>query len=219
MVGVLLQLSTDKVNLSHSLWDQIGDNLPSLFPALLFCMYPRTSLMSLAALRDENERGKREEAARRIQAFLRRKTHSHRLMSLGDAAVHLIHDLRCQHRATGIADSPSHLQRFSQRCSVHYLKSNWEMLFVSTTGLVAFLLGVMLIAHVGAAIQRQATKCMGVVGGLATCMRPRRYFSENGIFGETGCCFEDVTAVGCSGSHLLEAFVPDTPEAADDNPA
>ena len=35
MVGVLLQLSTDKVNLSHSLWDQIGDNLASVFPALL----------------------------------------------------------------------------------------------------------------------------------------------------------------------------------------
>ena len=67
MVGVLLQLSTDKVNLSHSLWNQIGDNLPSLFPALLFCMYPRTALMSLAALRDENERGKREEAARRMR--------------------------------------------------------------------------------------------------------------------------------------------------------
>ncbi len=207
MVGVLLQLSTDNV-LSDSLWEQIADNLPSLFPALLFCIYPRTALMSLAALRDENERGKREEAARTIQAFLRRKGHGG-LAALGDVAVDLITDA---HQST--AGSSSHSQTRRQWCCpVEYLNRHREACFVSTTGSVAFLLGVMLIAHVGTAIQRQEKKCTAVVGGIATCMRPRRYFLKDGIFGETECFFEHVATANCSGSNRLEEFVPDTPEA------
>ena len=64
-------------------------------------------------------------------------------------------------------------------------------------------------------IRDQEKKCADMVGGLATCMWPRKYFFEAGIFEETGCFFEHVIAANCSGNPHLEAFVPDTPEAAD----
>ena len=50
---------------------------------------------------------------------------------------------------------------------------------------------------------------MEQVGFVAQCMRPRIYFRDNGIFGKTDCHFDEVVALNCSGSGLVEEFVPE----------
>ncbi len=211
MAGVLLQLNYSEIDLSQqTVLDQIASNLPSLFPAVLFCIYPRTAIMSLAALRDDMDRAarerearEREEAAREIQALWRRRKHANRpdrrFGSLGDV-VSLLYTSK---------GSDQHHQK---RSTLHTSRANdlcQQRMFVFCV-VISFLLGVSLWTFVAVGIRNQEAACVARIGGIAKCMRPRMYFSANGIFGATGCSFEHVTAANCSGSgELLGAGLPE----------
>ena len=184
-------------------------------------------MLAEAANEEENRKEKKEKqqrwerrdkAARTIQAYcVRRQIISHRhddATVTGDAGSSAELSVAGLQSWSTVVDSVLSATAKNKRRRRVRAQACQRAVF-AISGISSLLLGVGLMSFVEIRIRDQEDKCREVVGSIATCMRPRRYFSENGIFGETGCCFEDVTAANCSGSHLLEAFVPDTPEAAD----
>ena len=170
MIGVVLQLSADTIDLSDSVWEQIASSLPPLFPALLFCLYPRTALMSLAALRDELERAAREKAVRKIQGFFRRQSALTRNLGRMDIASSAVVMIQLnQLNKTGALSLAGDGRKRQSACTdaVKYISDNRQRIVVTTAGSTSLLLGLLLMLHVSIATQRQAVACTQAVGAVA----------------------------------------------------
>ena len=166
VLGVILQ-SNSGVDASASVFSQLFENLPTLLPAIMFCVSRRTSIMALASMQDTKETN-RDSTTRTATTT--------RSFSLGELAQTL------QHTVSG----------------------DKERFIITLVGIVSFVLGVALLTHVKISIKNQAQKCEAAVGALAHCLLPKIYFRDNGLFGETACCFENATIANCSGGRLLD---------------
>ncbi len=206
-IAVLLQLGSNAsaaLEDHQGFWGQLGESLPSLLPAVLFCIADQTPLMMLAAAASDAERRyqqrQRHAAARKIQALVRLRKHG---------------DKNEARRAPGAPRRASRrwsvvLQQVLVQSSVR-IRVEMAMLGygASFLGSVAVMLGVALWWHVAATVKQQETRCVYQVGGIATCFKPRIYFLGAGVFGKPGCHFQNVTEANCSGSlQVKEADLP-----------
>ena len=76
---------------------------------------------------------------------------------------------------------------------------------------ISIFLGLMLGIFVTSSYYTQNLECSSLVGPIAGCMSPNLYWT-NGFFGETSCAFENVSAIECSHSKLLDG-VKELPES------
>ena len=187
VLGVLLQSGS---NVNASWLSQLLENLPSLLPAFMFCISSRTSIMALASMQDTKER----------KSKLKKATINWRASAKNDSSI-------IDSTATSSFNLESKQNKSFQELAQtvkHTVIGDRERVIFTLAGIVSFVLGVALLTHVEISIENQAQKCEAAVGALARCLLPRIYFRDNGLFGKTGCFFENSTVANCSGGRLLE---------------
>jgi Leucine-rich repeat (LRR) protein len=236
VVGVFIQLtqssSADAIHnflvLSRGgVWEQVvtfgSMHLPALLPAAYISVFARTALISLSRMRDEAKftrtkswRMRRQRhlmrmsttlrhqvAARVIQRWMRRtrRTTRRKRSTLGRGMKRS----KLAHMRQALPAWVERVCQYRDRfCTVPFL-----------LGAASVLFGVVIWAIVDGAIRAQADRCEARVGAVARCMRPRVYFPNNGLFGQTECGFDLVQSADCAGGALGSGVtsLPAAPEA------
>jgi hypothetical protein len=140
-----------------------------------------TAFIAIAKTFDDEERSRREAAARKLQrayrlGFLRFSSATQAIESMRRAAL--------ERRVTEAA-------RNRQRSLVTTSQ------FVKSLGVVSVVMGVTLWSFTFARIRSQEKECKMIFGPIHECMNPRVYFAKGGLFGVTDCGLPLVTAINC----------------------
>ena len=80
--------------------------------------------------------------------------------------------------------------------------SNKSKLFLVAAAAISFILGFGLGTFTLLSFFTQDQLCHDQLGSIASCARPRYYFS-NGLFGQTSCAWSSTKSINCESSTLL----------------
>ena len=217
--GVLIQ-SNSGVDVSQDMWGQLFENAPSLLPAIMFCLSPRTSIITLAAMREDRLEAHRlrDAAARSIQRWLQRWSIQRRVRASTRVTIKQWSSFSSTLSSSTIAATTQ-----TSCCDREWWKpGKWSLnqVIISIFNILSFCSGVALLIHVQTSIMSQHEDCAKKLGPIARCMAPQIYFRDNGFFGKTGCSFDSVEAANCSSGQMVSIFsdedhvkmLPEAPE-------